>query len=279
MSAGLGLAALAGPADAGDLSNALRFIEASTENPPIEGYEHLVPEREPSLHAFIEARDTPEGKALEEYDCFGDTRVDSFWTMTPDYIQNRNMARYCMETMWDRESLDGFVTLGRRRLLPREVAGWIADSAAETELAPILFDTIIRYSSGFRPDVVAEDGRVGLMQIHPHIARGYGATDPMNPEQNIRAGARYLRALLDKWESIEFALAEFRSSEAAIREADGIPSDKRVLWWVREVRNIHRIMTDPFPVEHGWEHVAFVATWLDAPTGQPDRNFYDPDGE
>ena len=249
---------------AGDIGRAVHFIDEAIGPDPIEGWEDQAEEVDGSVHALIESRNASENRPLEDYNCWEDSRTNNFWTLTPDYVQNRFVARSCFEHMWSRDSLPGFKTLGDVRLSSRKVKAWVDQAARANNIAPILLDTMMRYASGFRPHVVSEDGRVGIMQLPEEVARRFGADNPLDPAQSIRAGGRYMRFLLDKWEgSLEFALAEYRSSEARIREANGMPKEKRILLFVREVRNIHNTMTEDFPEELGWENVVLVATWLD----------------
>jgi hypothetical protein len=254
-------AVLPGVARAGDLGHALHYIADQTSPSEIEGWEDRVERPGGTLHALIEARDAPEDKPVEAFDC-SESRIDSFWTLTPDYLQNRYVARFCFEAQWAKDSLPGYRTLGRVRLTQRGVEAWVDEAARVSGLDTILIDTVIRFVSGYRPGVVSDRGELGLMQITAETARRFGAKDPMNPRQNVIAGARYLAHLLERWGSLEFALAAYRGGEAAIHEADGMPTDKRTLFFAREVRNIHRIMTEPFPEAEGWEHVTLVAGWL-----------------
>ena len=50
----------------------------------------------------------------------------------------------------------------------------------------------------FNPVAVSRAGAAGLMQLMPDVARALGADDPWDPRQNIMAGARLLRELLDR---------------------------------------------------------------------------------
>ena len=69
-----------------------------------------------------------------------------------------------------------------------------AIAARETNVPAGLLDVIIRYSSGYRPGVISDDGRYGLLQLEPHHLRSLGIEfgDLLDPRENIRAGSRYL---------------------------------------------------------------------------------------
>lgn len=68
----------------------------------------------------------------------------------------------------------------------------------------------IQAESNFNPVAVSPAGARGLMQLMPETAKELGVTDPFNPAQNINAGAKYMRKLLDASNnSIKEALAKY----------------------------------------------------------------------
>lgn len=71
--------------------------------------------------------------------------------------------------------------------------------AAETYgLDPLLLWAQIKRESRFIPTATSKAGAQGLMQLMPATAKMLGVTDPFDPEQNVMAGARYMRQLLDR---------------------------------------------------------------------------------
>ncbi|MDX8402908.1 MAG: lytic transglycosylase domain-containing protein [Mariprofundaceae bacterium] len=86
----------------------------------------------------------------------------------------------------------------------------IARAAGFNGLDPKLIEAVIQTESDFNPQVVSHAGAQGLMQLMPGTAADLGVTDPFNPEENIQAGSRYLKQLMDRYDGDEkLALAAY----------------------------------------------------------------------
>lgn len=97
--------------------------------------------------------------------------------------------------------------------------------AGEVVLSPQLLHAVIAVESSYDARAVSPKGAKGLMQLMPDTARRFGVSDPFDPEQNVRAGATYLRSLLDLFEGdTRLALAAYNAGEnAVIRSGNRIP--------------------------------------------------------
>jgi soluble lytic murein transglycosylase-like protein len=74
----------------------------------------------------------------------------------------------------------------------------------------------------------------------PGTAQQLGVRDAYNPKQNLEAGVRYLRALLDKYNGdLDKALAAYNAGEGAVERAGGVPN-------IRETQNYVRRITDRY---------------------------------
>jgi soluble lytic murein transglycosylase-like protein len=80
-----------------------------------------------------------------------------------------------------------------------------------------LLHAVISVESRYSPKAVSKAGAIGLMQLMPKTAKRYGVTDPLDPLQNLRGGARYLRYLLKKYNNDRnLALAAYNAGEKSV---------------------------------------------------------------
>jgi soluble lytic murein transglycosylase-like protein len=85
-----------------------------------------------------------------------------------------------------------------------------------------LFLRLVQQESGFNPNAVSPKGATGLAQLMPATARALGV-DINDPQQNLEGGARYLRAMYDKFGSWRLALAAYNAGPGAVEEHGGVP--------------------------------------------------------
>jgi len=114
---------------------------------------------------------------------------------------------------------------GLRRLLSRlsvfEPA--LADAARSNGLEPNLLRAVVIQESGARPDARSPKGALGLMQLLPSTAASLGVSNPLDPQQNLAGGARYLASLLSRFGDLRLALAAYNAGPSAVERYGGIP--------------------------------------------------------
>lgn len=121
----------------------------------------------------------------------------------------------------------------------------IYKEAKKNDLRPELVAAVIQQESKFKPTARSHMGAQGLMQLVPKTGRWMGATNLMNPAQNIQAGAKYLRYLHDQFNGNETkVIAAYNAGEGNVRRFGGIPPFRETQKYVSNVRNFQQQYSD-----------------------------------
>lgn len=111
----------------------------------------------------------------------------------------------------------------------------IVSAARSSDLHPWLLVAVVRAESNFDPIAVSRAGAAGLTQLMPATASDLGVTDVFDPAQNLEAGAVYLRAMIDRFESLTLALAAYNAGPTTVDRYEGIPPYRETRNYVRKV--------------------------------------------
>ncbi|MEE4111989.1 MAG: lytic transglycosylase domain-containing protein [Desulfobacteraceae bacterium] len=99
-----------------------------------------------------------------------------------------------------------------------------------------LIKAVIRAESAFDPKAVSKKGALGLMQIMPENLAAFRVSDPFDPWQNIMGGARYLKALIQRFDGqVPLALAAYNAGPRAVDTHRGIPPIPETEAYVKKV--------------------------------------------
>lgn len=100
----------------------------------------------------------------------------------------------------------------------------IGQVAARYGIPEQLIAAMIRIESGFNPRAVSRRGARGLMQLMPETASILGVRDLFDPRENIEAGVRHLRGLMERFGSdLPLVLAAYNAGEQAVLAYRGVP--------------------------------------------------------
>jgi soluble lytic murein transglycosylase-like protein len=122
----------------------------------------------------------------------------------------------------------------------------IEKAAKSAALEPNLLRAVIVVESGFNSRARSKRGAVGLMQLMPATASRFGVSNPYDPKQNVHAGARYLKFLMDRFgQNIRLALAAYNAGEEAVeRNGRQIPPFTETMAYVPKVLKIYRMLSE-----------------------------------
>ena len=138
-------------------------------------------------------------------------------------------------------SLRGFTTGNA------QVDGYIAESATRHGLDPLLIYSVMHQESSFKQRAISHKGARGLMQLMPGTAARFGVTNIFDPKQNIDAGSRYMKWLLNRFQGdLSLALAGYNAGEGAVDKYGWrIPPYAETQEYVRRISRRYNLLRDP----------------------------------
>ena len=123
-----------------------------------------------------------------------------------------------------------------KRTTKDEIMAMIDSTAEKYGVDAKLVKAVVKQESGFNPNAKSKAGALGLMQLMPTTAKGLGVTDPMNPQQNIEGGVKYLKSLLERFHgNTILALAAYNAGPNAVSKYDGVPPYKETQNYVKSI--------------------------------------------
>ena len=116
----------------------------------------------------------------------------------------------------------------------------VREAAERHQVDPALVRAVIETESNWNPSAVSRKGALGLMQLIPTTAQRFGANNAFSPKQNVDAGVKYLKTLLERYNgNLDLALAAYNAGEGAVDRAHGIPSFRETQNYVQRVQEAY----------------------------------------
>ena len=125
----------------------------------------------------------------------------------------------------------------------------INKSAKKYRVDSNLIKAVIAVESCYNHKAVSPAGAQGLMQLIPDTAERFGVTDSFHVQQNINAGTKYLRFLMDRFDGdLQKVTAGYNAGEGRVDRYKGIPPFKETQKYVKNVLRIYKALSYKKPV-------------------------------
>src|SRR5205823_3832958 len=139
--------------------------------------------------------------------------------------------------------LDGSAQLNirsNRVFSEQEIDAAIVQAASRHNVDPNLVRSVVKVESNYNPNAVSRKGAMGLMQLMPGTARSLNVTNPFDPAQNVDAGVRHLKRLLESYGgNVSLSLAAYNAGAGAVARSAGVPHYAETRNYVRRITNLY----------------------------------------
>jgi len=130
---------------------------------------------------------------------------------------------------------------GGAGLAPARFEERIRASSERHGVDPHLVRAVMRAESAFDAQARSHKGAQGLMQLMPETARLHNVSNVYDPDENIDAGVRHLRMLLDRYQGdLQLTLAAYNAGIKAVEKHGGVPPYPETREYIRRVLEYHQ---------------------------------------
>ena len=105
-----------------------------------------------------------------------------------------------------------------------ELQALVEREAKRNAMSETLLQAVIEQESANLPCAVSPKGAKGLMQLMPATAETFKVKDPFDPAENVAAGSRFLKSLLDRYQGdMAKALAAYNAGPGRVDRDGEVP--------------------------------------------------------
>jgi len=116
---------------------------------------------------------------------------------------------------------------------PEKIREIVDEGAKQSGLDADLVRAVVRKESAYNPWATSTKGAQGLMQLMPAVQAQFGVTDPYDPKQNVGAGTRLLKQLLDQFDGdLPRALGAYNAGPTRVEQWGGVPPFPETMQYV-----------------------------------------------
>ncbi len=155
-----------------------------------------------------------------------------------------------MNTAENEATPDNREILRGRAMTSRELDSIIEEAARHHDVDPNLVRSLIKVESDFNAHAVSPKGAMGLMRLMPGTARTLNVSNPFDPQQNVDAGVRHLKHLLQDFNGdVKLSLAAYNAGAGAVARSKGVPPYAETRNYVKRITALYgdhgKLLTGP----------------------------------
>jgi soluble lytic murein transglycosylase-like protein len=129
---------------------------------------------------------------------------------------------------------------------PQDIEAAIDQAASRHNVDPNLVRAVIKVESNFNPNAVSRKGAMGLMQLMPQTARQLKVANPFDPQQNVDAGVRHLKQLMENYGGdVKLSLAAYNAGQGAVARSAGVPHFAETRNYVKRITQLYYGGSEP----------------------------------
>jgi soluble lytic murein transglycosylase-like protein len=166
------------------------------------------------------------------------------------YVATAAPSSPVMNTAENEATPDNREILRGRAMTSRELDSIIEEAARRHDVDPNLVRSLIKVESNFNAHAVSPKGAMGLMQLMPGTARTLNVSNPFDPQQNVDAGVRHLKHLLQDFNGdVKLSLAAYNAGAGAVARSKGVPPYAETRNYVKRITALYgdhgKLLTGP----------------------------------